>query len=98
MTIAQEIESVKEQIAALQKELAILTEIAEEDDRGDTDRLRAIPAADVVPVVRCKDCKYCVEHYDMDGNVPYWVCKEWDSGTDYDGYCHYGQQRKEQDE
>lgn len=23
--------------------------------------LRAIPAADVVPVVRCKDCKYCLQ-------------------------------------
>jgi hypothetical protein len=24
---------------------------------ADTDRLRAIPAADVAPVVRCKDCR-----------------------------------------
>lgn len=53
----------------------------------------AIPAADVVPVVRCGECKYCVEHYDTDGNAPYWVCKEWDSGTDYDGYCHYGEKK-----
>ena len=55
--------------------------------------LKAIPAADVVPVVRCGECKHCVEHYDTDGNVPYWVCKEWDSGTDYDGYCHYGEKK-----
>lgn len=55
--------------------------------------LANIPAADVVPVVRCGECKYCVEHYDTDGNAPYWVCKEWDSGTDYDGYCHYGEKK-----
>ena len=42
-------------------------------------------------LVRCKDCKYMTEHYDTDGNVPYWTCSEWDSGTDYDGYCHYGE-------
>ena len=51
----------------------------------------AVPAADVMPVVRCGECKHCVEHYDTDGNAPYWVCTEWDSGTDYDGYCHYGE-------
>lgn len=51
------------------------------------------PASDVVEVVRCGQCKYCVEHYDTDGNAPYWTCKEWDSGTDYDGYCHYGERK-----
>ena len=50
-----------------------------------------IPTADVVEVVRCGQCKHCVEHYDTDGNAPYWTCKEWDSGTDYDGYCHYSE-------
>lgn len=53
----------------------------------------AIPAADVEKVVRCGQCKHCVEHYDTDGNAPYWTCKEWDSGTDYDGYCHYGERK-----
>ena len=53
----------------------------------------SIPVADVVKVVRCGQCKYCVEHYDTDGNIPYWTCKEWDSGTDYDGYCHYGERK-----
>lgn len=46
------------------------------------------------PVVRCKDCKYMTEHYDTDGNAPYWTCSEWDAGTDYDGYCHYGERRE----
>lgn len=52
---------------------------------------------DAVPVVRCKDCKYMTEHYDTDGNVPYWTCSEWDSGTDYDGFCHYAERRNDED-
>lgn len=55
--------------------------------------IRSLPPADVVEVVRCGQCKHCVEHYDTDGNAPYWTCKEWDSGTDYDGYCHYGERK-----
>ena len=47
----------------------------------------------VEEIVRCKDCKYMTEHYDADGNVPYWTCSEWDSGTDYDGFCHYAERR-----
>lgn len=42
-------------------------------------------------LIRCKDCTYMTEHYDTDGNVPYWTCSEWDSGTDYDGFCHYAE-------
>ena len=53
------------------------------------------PTADVVKVVRCKDCKWSVEHYDTDGNVPYWVCKNWDGGTDADGFCYEGERREE---
>lgn len=45
--------------------------------------------------VRCKDCKYMTEHYDTDGNVPYWICSEWDSGTDYDGFCHLAERRSD---
>lgn len=44
-------------------------------------------------IVRCKDCKWCREHYDTDGNVPYWACVNWDGGTDADGYCHEGERR-----
>lgn len=51
------------------------------------------PTIDAVPVVRCRECKYMTEHYDTDGNSPYWTCSEWDSGTDYDGYCHYGERK-----
>ena len=44
-------------------------------------------------VVYCKDCRYCTEHYDRDG-YPYWMCKEWDGGTDADGYCHCGERKE----
>ena len=53
------------------------------------------PAAEVVELVRCKECKYMTEHYDTDGNVPYWTCSEWDSGTDYDGFCSYAERMEE---
>ena len=46
--------------------------------------------------VRCKDCKYMTEHYDTDGNAPYWTCSEWDAGTDYDGFCHYAERRTDE--
>ena len=46
-------------------------------------------------IIRCKDCKYMTEHYDTDGNAPYWTCAEWDSGTDYDGFCSYGERADE---
>ena len=47
-------------------------------------------------IIRCKDCKYITEHYDTDGNVPYWTCSEWDSGTDYDGFCHYAERSEDE--
>ena len=54
--------------------------------------LHEVPSAQP-EIIRCKDCKYITEHYDTDGNVPYWTCSEWDSGTDYDGFCHYAERR-----
>ena len=46
------------------------------------------PTADVVEVVRCKDCKY----FYQDGDIK--VCKHWNchSTTD-DSYCSYGERR-----
>ena len=43
-------------------------------------------------LVRCKDCRYCTEYYDRDG-YPYWMCDEWDGGTDVDGFCHCGERK-----
>lgn len=56
-------------------------------------KINEAPIIDAVPVIRCMHCRYCTEHYDTDGNVPYWTCSEWDSGTDADGYCYYGKRK-----
>lgn len=50
---------------------------------------------DYVKVVRCKDCKWCEEHYDIDG-LPYWICKNWVGGTDADGFCHEAERRTDE--
>ena len=55
--------------------------------------LARVPDIDAVPVVRCKDCKWCAEHYDTDGNAPYWICKNLDGGTDADGFCYEAERR-----
>lgn len=48
-----------------------------------------LPAADVVPVVRCKDCKH-YEQLDLFRNSPVWsgMCHYWNShATREDGFC-----------
>ena len=55
--------------------------------------LEELPSADVVEVVRCKDCK----HYIYDGDR--WLCKVLSNNyepivdLDSDGYCSYGERR-----
>lgn len=44
----------------------------------------SIPAADVAPVVQCKDCYQSV----VIGNVLH--CTYWGKNTDENGYCHEG--------
>ena len=58
-----------------------------EDER--VDELNRVPSADVVEVVRCKDCKF----WDSDC---IW-CDLWGNTQEYyDGYCSYGE--REDDE
>lgn len=57
------------------------------------EEIDSAPTVDAVEVVRCKDCLYMTEHYDVDSAVPYWNCYHWDSETDYDGYCYYGERK-----
>ena len=52
----------------------------------------ALPSAEP-EIIRCKDCKWCVEDYYTDGNIPYWICKNWDGGTDADGFCYEAERR-----
>ena len=47
-------------------------------------RVNTMPAADVAPVVRCKDCYQSV----VIGNVLH--CTYWSKDTDENGYCHEG--------
>ena len=46
---------------------------------------------DVVPVVRCEDCRFSV---DEDGEGWLW-CNAWENGTSRDGYFHDGERRKD---
>ena len=51
--------------------------------------VQEVPAADVAPVVRCKDCKHGV--YNEDDKDPYVFCQV--RGCDIcpmDGYCYRG--------
>lgn len=52
-----------------------------------------IPAADVQPVVRCKDCKHRKErHYEESGEKPYikYECKFTKYSMSDDGFCSFG--------
>ena len=54
--------------------------------------LTAAPAADVAPVVRCKDCKYSYE--DIDGlTCVYGPCVDCTVPEDF--YCKYGEREEE---
>lgn len=46
--------------------------------------INAIPAADVVEVVRCKDCYQSAVIDDV------FYCTYWGENTDENGYCHEG--------
>ena len=60
-------------------------------------QLKQLPAADLVPVVRCKDCKHC---YFADNRVPDeqgWVCEINSSEpVNLNGFCSYGERRKQE--
>lgn len=52
--------------------------------------IRQLPSADIQPVVRCKDCKYCDTGIDEDGNH-FLKCLGWVyGGTKEDDYCSHG--------
>ena len=64
--------------------------------------IEAIPAADVRPVVLCKDCQNSYEWANVDGdNYRYcgYLRSRWNHDTDrmvYDGdYCKWGRKREE---
>ena len=50
-------------------------------------RIREIPAADVVEVVRCKKCK----HYDINNNY----CEQMGFNCNHYDFCSYGERRSD---
>ena len=55
--------------------------------------IESLPSADVVEVVRCKDCKHHEELLNNnDGNVLCWV-HGLDVIVDRNGYCSYGERK-----
>ena len=63
-----------------------------EDER--VDELNRIPSADVVEVVRCKDCKHHEDFLSDDGDkVLCWV-HDVDIVMAKNGYCSYGEEQE----
>ena len=54
---------------------------------------REFPAADVVPVVRCRDCKHN-PGYKAKGKDKVW-CRKWRNYTLLNGFCISGERRSE---
>ena len=55
--------------------------------------IQAAPAADVVEVLRCKDCQYAKPHDDdfwIKNNAPL-LCEKYDWYVENDGYCSEGE-------
>lgn len=51
--------------------------------------LKSVPAADVAPVVRCKDCKW----FGASGLCGGWCNEVMARPMPYDGFCSYGERR-----
>ncbi len=57
-----------------------------------TEEMNAIPPADVVEVVRCKDCANCSIGGENSVSHFYW-CESWQRDTDAINYCSYGERK-----
>lgn len=55
--------------------------------------LNELPAANVAPVVRCRDCKHFNRFYHLNCNVC--KCPQGCVRPEPDGYCNYGERREE---
>jgi hypothetical protein len=58
-----------------------------------------VPTADLVGVVRCKDCKYSEFIYSSkkkgEPSVGHYVCTSRRCSTVAEGYCHWGERREQ---
>lgn len=59
--------------------------------------LKEAPTADVVEVVRCKDCRHFREHRYIPTGVPNFYCNWHEISVEKHDFCSYGE-RKESDE
>ena len=65
------------------------------DDVNSYFLIQMLPAEDVAPVVRCKDCK----HYEYSGRLERLVCgyhRGWWVGMNENDYCSYGERRDDE--
>ena len=53
--------------------------------------ISSAPAADVVEVVRCKDCKHENVHHAISDKCTW--CDYWGIDPDFDDFCSYGERR-----
>ena len=58
------------------------------------DEIRSVPTADVVEVVRCKDCKFQKVEYGWNCKR-YKVCINFDLPMDDEDFCSWGERRED---
>ena len=64
--------------------------------RAAADDINDLPVADVVPVVRCKDCKFCDDAYCYDGRKleDFYHCNWLDEVVGKDDFCSHGEKEE----
>lgn len=77
----------------IEREAALRTaHIMRPEDKCLETELMKIPAADVAPVVRCKDCTYTTLYEDSDGVYCTNICGLYTRVMD-DDFCSYGERK-----
>ena len=89
-------EYIEREVAIKAVEKADYTAIADDADSCKANYLReiieSVPAADVVPVVRCKDCKYAyINSFSAASGVA--LCSSSAKVMQQDDFCSYGERK-----
>lgn len=84
----------------IEREALLAHLFCKQDEQMDIAKeIAEFPAADVVPVVRCKDCIHSISYVDKSGATAYVVCNL-DEGSDEIelrtpmDYCSYGEREE----
>ena len=64
------------------------------DNKSLRDVLGEQPTADVVEVVRCKDCKYCKPYKTKSGKLDWNECLCTETIVEFSHFCSYGERRE----